>query len=151
MLYKTQWNYLALSFCVKLLEFAHTSACVCVSCFCASDAHDFFAECFINCQQSMRKRRVTATRELQHNTFLRKFFALGALVPAVLLATWWVRPPSMTSGVDNPTTVVKWHSHQSRSVTHSCSGLTRYRTQLCWFQTHLMMCDFIDLFECGAR
>ena len=41
----------------------------------------------------MRRRRVTATRELQHDTSLRKFFVLGALVPAMLLATWWVRPP----------------------------------------------------------
>ena len=63
--------------CVKLLEFAHTSACVCVSCFCASDAHDFFAECFIGCRRSIRRRRVTATRELQHDTSLRKFFVLG--------------------------------------------------------------------------
>ena len=93
--------------CVKFLEFAHTSACVCVSCFCASDAHGFFAESFINCRRSMRARRVTATWELQHYTSLRKFFVLGALVPAMLLATWWVRPPSMTGGVGNPTTVVK--------------------------------------------
>ena len=49
----------------------------------------------------MRRRRVTATRELQHDTSVRKFFALGALVPAMLLATWWVRHPSMTGGVGN--------------------------------------------------
>ena len=55
----------------------------------------------------MRGRRVTATRELQLYSSLRKFFVLGALVPAVLLATWWVRLPSMTGGVGNPTTVVK--------------------------------------------
>ena len=79
--------------CVKLLEFAHTSACVCVSCFCASDAHDFFAECFIVCRRSMRRRRVTATLDLQHDTSLRQFFVLGALVPATLLATLWVRHP----------------------------------------------------------
>ena len=54
--------------CVKLLEFAHT-------------------------RQSMRNGRVTATRQLQHDdTSLRVFFVLGALVPAMLLATWWVRP-----------------------------------------------------------
>ena len=48
-----------------------------------------------------------ATRELQHDASLRKFFVLGSLVPAMLLATWWVRPPSMTGGVGNPATVVK--------------------------------------------
>ena len=93
--------------CVKLLEFAHTSACVCVSWFCASDAHDFFAKWFINCRRSMRGRRVTATRELQLYTSVREFFVLGAPILAMLLATWWVRLPSMTGGVGNPTTVVK--------------------------------------------
>ena len=44
-------------------------------------------------------------------TSLRKFFVLGAIVPAMLLATRWVRPPSMTGGVGNPTTVVKQHLH----------------------------------------
>ena len=39
----------------------------------------------------MRKRRVTATRELQHDTSPMKFFVLGA--PAMLLATRWVQPP----------------------------------------------------------
>ena len=53
----------------------------------AGDAHDFFAECFINFPRSMRGRRVNATRELQHYTSARKFFVLGALVPAMLLAT----------------------------------------------------------------
>ena len=57
--------------CVKLLEFAHASACVCVSCCCASDAHDFFVECFIGCLRSMRRRRVTVTRELQHEEVIR--------------------------------------------------------------------------------
>ena len=38
----------------------------------------------IYCRWSMRWRRVTATRELQHYTSLRKFFVLGALVPAML-------------------------------------------------------------------
>ena len=84
--------------CVKLLVFAHTSACVCVSCSCSSDAHDFFAECFSGCRPSIGRRRVTATRDLQHDTSLRKFFVLGALVPAMLLASWSVRPPSMTGG-----------------------------------------------------
>ena len=90
--------------CVKLLEFAHTSARVCVSCTSSSDAPDSFAECFIGC---LRGRRVTATRVLQHCTSLRKFFVLGGLVPAMLLARWWIRPPSMTGRVGNPTTVVK--------------------------------------------
>ena len=57
--------------CVKLLEFAHTSACVCLSCFCARDAHDFFAECFNGCRRSMRGRRVAATREFQQYTSSR--------------------------------------------------------------------------------
>ena len=92
--------------CVKLLKFAHTSACVCVSCFSASDAHDFFAECFTGSRQSIRRRRVSWARELQHNTSLRKFFVHGALVSAMLLGTRWVRPPSMTGGVGNPTRVV---------------------------------------------
>ena len=117
--------------CVKLFKVAHTSACVCVSCICSSDALGFFAESFTNCRRSMRGRRVTATRELQHDTSVRKFFVLGALVPAMFLATWWVRPPSMTGGVGNPTTVVKWHSHSSRSVTHSFSGHTCNRVQTC--------------------
>ena len=51
-------------------------------------------------------RRATATRDLQHNTSLKQFFVLGALVRAMLLATW---PPSMTVGVGNPTTEVKEH------------------------------------------
>ena len=96
--------------CCRLLEFARTSAafvCVCVSRCGASDAHHFFAECFIGCQQRMRRKQITATRELQHDTSLRKFFVLGSLVPAMLLATWWVRPPSMTGVVGDPTTVVK--------------------------------------------
>ena len=113
--------------CGQLLEFARTSARVCVPRSCASDAHHFFAECFIGYRRSMRTRRVTATRELQHDTSLRKFFVLGALVPVVLLATRWVRPPSMTGGVGNPTTVEKELSHQSRSVTYSCSRLSCYR------------------------
>ena len=46
-----------------------------------------------------------------NTTSLRKFCVLGALVHAMLLATWWVRPPSMTNGVGNPTTVVKELSH----------------------------------------
>ena len=77
----------------------------------SSDAHDSFAECFIGCRQRMRRRRATATRELQHDTSLRKFFVLGALVPAMLLATWWCLPPLMTGGVGNP----KQHSTFSSS------------------------------------
>ena len=46
-------------------------------------------------------------QELQQNTSISRVFVLGALVPAMLLATWWVRPPSMTGGVGNPTTAVK--------------------------------------------
>ena len=45
---------------------AHIGMCLCL-CFCASDAHDFLAECFIGCRQIMRRRRVTATHELQHD------------------------------------------------------------------------------------
>ena len=106
---------------VKLLEFAHTSACVCVSCFCASDAHGFFAECFINCRRSMRTKRVTVDPQevLQHTSISEEVFVLCALVPAMLLATWWVRPPSMTVGVGNPATEVKEHSRFSRLITHS--------------------------------
>ena len=47
---------------------------------------------------------------------------LGAPVPAMLLATWWVRPPSMTVGVGNPTTEVKEHFHLSHAVSHSFFG-----------------------------
>ena len=71
---------------------ASQSACVCVSRFCASDAHDFFVECFMDCRRIMRRRRASWARVLQHNTSVRKFFVLGALVPAVLLGTWWLRP-----------------------------------------------------------
>ena len=94
--------------CVKLVEFAHTSACVGVPCICSSDEHDSFSGVFHGlsagtCAGDGSLRPV----EMQHYTSLRKFFVLGALVPAVLLATWWVRLPSMTGGVGNPTTVVK--------------------------------------------
>ena len=102
----TSGNLLGLSVAVKLLEFAHTSA--------------FVSRVCVQVMRTISSRsvssvvggaRVTATRQLQHNTSLRKFFVLGALVPAMLLATWWVRPPSMTGGVGNPTTVVKQHLH----------------------------------------
>ena len=46
---------------------------------------------------------------LQQNTSISRVFVLGALVLAMLLATWWVRPPSMTVGVGNGTTEVKEH------------------------------------------
>ena len=46
----------------------------------------------------------------QQNTSISRVFVLGALVPAMLLATWWVRPPSMAVGVGNPTTAAKQHS-----------------------------------------
>ena len=114
--------------CVKLLEFAHTSACACVSCFCSSNAHDFFAGCFIGCRQSMRRRRVTATCELQYDTSLRKFFVLGALVPAMLLATWWAGPSSRTAGVGNPTTAAKQHSLWTRSQKKNCQTLASTST-----------------------
>ena len=32
-------------------------------------------------------------QELQQNTSIPRVFVLGALVPAMLLATWWVRTP----------------------------------------------------------
>ena len=35
-------------------------------------------------------------QELQQNTSISRGFVLGAPVPAMLLATWWVRTPSMT-------------------------------------------------------
>ena len=89
--------------CIKLLEFAHTSVCVCVSCFSVSDAHDFFAEFFIGCEESIRRRRVSWARELQRNTSVRKFFVLGALVPTMLFATRW-------------TTVVKKRSTRTNHV-----------------------------------
>ena len=38
----------------------------------------------------------------------------------MLLATWWVRPPSMTVG--NPTTAAKEHFHLSHSLLHSFLG-----------------------------
>ena len=66
-------------------------------------------------------------QELQQNTSISRVFVLGALVPAMLLATWWVRPPSMTGGVGNPTTAVKEHFHLSHSVTYSCSAHICYR------------------------
>ena len=46
---------------------------------------------------------------LQQNTSISGVFVLGALVRAMLLSTWWVRPPSMTVGVGNPTTAAKQH------------------------------------------
>ena len=123
----TSGNLLGLSVAVKLFEFAHTSAFVFVSRVCLQVMRTISSR---SVSLVVSGARVTATRELQHDTSLRKFFVLGALVPAMLLATWWVRPPSMTGGVGNPTTVVKQHSHQSRShlqlpfghfSLHSCS------------------------------
>ena len=40
----------------------------------------------------------------------------------MLLATWWVRTPSMTGAVGNPTTEIKQHSRFSRLITHSFSS-----------------------------
>ena len=156
--------------CVEVLEFAYTSACVCVSCFCTSDAHDFFAECFIGCRRSMRRRRVTATREWQHDMSRRKFFVLDGLVPAMLIATWWVRPSSMTGGEGNLTTVVKKKAlalvtfsdalilrAYFLSIIKHVSGYEWHDIsfecclQLCSFQQHLMMRNFIECFECGAN
>ena len=120
----TSGSLLGLSVAVKLPEFAHTSAFVFVSRVCVQVMRTISSR---NVSSVVGGARATATRELQHDTSLRKFFVLGALVPAMLLATWWVRPPSMTGGVVNPTTVVKQHLHEARSVTHSCSAHICYR------------------------
>ena len=103
----TSGNLLGLSVAVKLLEFAHTSAFV-LSRVCVQVMRTISSR---SVSSVVGGARATATRELQHDTSLRKFFVLGALVPAMLLATRWVRPPSMTGGVGNPTTVVKQHLH----------------------------------------
>ena len=115
----TSGNLLGLSVAVKLLEFAHTSAFVFVSRVCVQVMRKISSR---SVSSVVGGARVTATRELQHDTSLRKFFVLGALVPAMLLATWWVRPPSMTGGVGNPTTAAKEHFHLSRLITHSFLG-----------------------------
>ena len=47
---------------------------------------------------------------------ISKVFVLGAPVRAMLLATWWVRPLSMTAGVGNPTTAAKQHLTLSSSL-----------------------------------
>ena len=104
----TSGNLLGLSVAVKLLEFAHTSAFVFVSRVCVQVMRTISSR---SVSLVVGGARVTATRELQHDTSLKKFFVLGALVPAMLFATWWVRHPSTTGGVGNPTTVVKKHSH----------------------------------------
>ena len=157
--------------CGQLLEFTRTSAFVrvCVSRSDASDAHDFFAVCFIGCRQSMRKRRATATRQLQHNTSLRKFFVLGALVPAMLLATRWVRHPiddgwggqSDHSGktafaLVTFSDVLILSTHLLSSFQHivvfECHAISfQCCLQLCLFQQHLIMRYFTELFECGAN
>ena len=89
----TSGNLLGLSVAVKLLEFAHTSAFVFVSRVCVQVMRTISSR---SVSLVVGGARATATRELQHDT---------------LLATWWVRPPSMTGGVGNPTTVVKQHLH----------------------------------------
>ena len=86
----TSGNLLGLSVAVKLLEFAHTSAFVFVSRVCVQVMRTISSR---SVSSVVGGARATATRELQHDTPLRKFFVLGALVPAMLLATWWVRPP----------------------------------------------------------
>ena len=151
---------------VKLLEFAHTSACVCVSCFCAIDAHDFFAKCFIGCRRSMRRRQVTATRELQHDTSLTKFFVLGALVLALLLATWWVRSPidDVPGGQSDhrgqialapirfkDALMLRTHllSIFKHVVGFECHDISfECCLQLCLFQQRVSMRNFIECFEC---
>ena len=114
---------LIVRFCVAVVFLSSRAhrlhLCVYVSRCGASDAHHFFAERFIGYRQSIRRRRVIATRELQHNTSLKQFFVLGALVPAMLRATRWVRPPSVTVGVGNPTTEVKEHFRLSHPLSHS--------------------------------
>ena len=56
----------------------------------------------MDCRRNMRRRRSIATRDMKHDTSLRKFFEFGAIVPAVLLATWCYRPPSMTGESTRP-------------------------------------------------
>ena len=105
--------YQGVECCVKLFVFAR------VSCICSSDAHGFFTECFIGCQQTMRRRRVTATRELQHDTSLRNFFVFGALVPATLLATWWG-----SGQIDDGWGGQSYHSQNSKHPRHAHSSCT---------------------------
>ena len=75
-------------------------------------------------------KRVAVARKRCSNTSISRVFVLGALVRAMLLATWWVRSPSMTGGVGNPTTVVKEHFHLSHSLSHSFFG-HRFATHVC--------------------
>ena len=137
--------------CVMLREFAHRSEFLCVSRSGANDAHRFFVECFSGCHQSMRTRRVTATRQLQHNTSQRKFFVLGAPVPFMLLATWWVRPPVDDGRCEaNPTTEVKERTYWSRSVAHSCSGHTCYRASHVLYYSRATTVPLSVVFSCAC-
>ena len=154
--------------CVKLLEFAHTSACVCVSCFCSSTAHDFFAGCFIGCWQSMRKRRVTATCELQHGTSLRFFSCSVRLFPPCCLQHGGFGPIDDGWGGQSDhsgkialaqitfSDALMLRTHLLSSFKHvvgfECHDISQECClQLCLFQQQLMMRNFIELFECGAN
>ena len=68
----TSGNLLGLSVAVKLLEFAHTSAFVFVSRVCVQVMRTISSR---SVSSVVGGARATATRELQHDTSLRKFFA----------------------------------------------------------------------------
>ena len=89
-------------------------------------------------------------QEVQQNTSIPRVFVLGALVPAVLLATWWVRPPSMTVGVGNPTTAAKQHSRFSRLITHSFTSHS-YRQAAAMLKSRVFFVDLIFIASSDAQ
>ena len=110
--------------------------------------------------------RTTSSRNI---TSLKQFFVLGALVAAMLLATWWVRP-TIEDGwggqSDNSGEIAlelvafsgalvlgaRLLSSLKHVVGFECHDISfECCLQLCLLQPHLMMCNFINLFECGAN
>ena len=93
-----------------------------------------------------------------NKTSLKQVFVLGALVPAMLLATVVVGSASIDDGWGGQSD----HSGKIAPQTHSLSNFKHVVgfqchdisfeccLQLCWFQTHLTKRTF-DKFECGAR
>ena len=69
--------------------------------------------------QRMRKRRVTAKRDLEHDKYLKKFFVLDALALAMLLGTCSVWARSKTGEGCNPTTTLPKPFSLARTAVNS--------------------------------
>ena len=67
----------------------------------------------------------------------------GALVTAMLLATWWVRLPSVTDTVGKPTQSAKQRSRQDFEVVEAVLS--------CFFTPFAELCMFEHVLWCVAR